>query len=75
MATLAELERFALNLPENQRALLAAQLLHSLSGVLYEDDHGLRQAMNRDRELDSTPSLGLSLGQLDRQIQARRQGA
>ena len=75
MATLSELERFALDLPENQRAVLAAQLLQSLSGVLHEDDDGLQQAMNRDRELDLNPSLGLSLEQLDRQIQARRQGA
>jgi hypothetical protein len=75
MATLSELERFALDLPENQRAVLAAQLLHSLSGVLHEDDDGLQQAMNRDRELDSTPSLGLSLEQLDQQVQSRLQGA
>ncbi len=75
MATLSELERFALDLPENQRAVLAAQLLQSLSGVLHEDDDGLQQAMNRDRELDSNPSLGLSLEQLDWQIQARRQCA
>ncbi len=75
MATLSDLERFALDPPENQMAVLAAQLLESLSGVLHEDDDGLQQAMDRDRELDSNPSLGLSLEQLDWQIQARRQGA
>jgi nucleotidyltransferase/DNA polymerase involved in DNA repair len=72
MSNLSEVERLVFDLPEAQRALLAAQLLGSLSPMLHDNDHGIQDALNRDREFDSAPSFGLSLDQLDQQIQGRR---
>jgi hypothetical protein len=41
------MELLALNLPESQRAKLAADLLDSLPGVLVDDDAGLAEALRR----------------------------
>jgi hypothetical protein len=72
MATITEVERLAFDLPEAQRAVLAAHLLDSLSPVLRDEDDGLQEALIRDRELDSNPSSAFSLEQLDHQIRSRR---
>jgi Putative addiction module component len=61
MATLIELEEQVLQLPEDQRAFLAAQLLESLPAMLHDDDAGVAEAMRRDAELDRDPSSGMSL--------------
>lgn len=60
MATLAEIEPLALNLPESQRARLAADLLDSLPGVLVDDDDGLAEALRRSDEMDRDPAASLS---------------
>jgi len=60
MATLAEIEPLALNLPESQRAKLAADLLDSLPGVLVDDDEGLAEALRRSDEMDRDPAVCLS---------------
>jgi putative addiction module component (TIGR02574 family) len=67
-----ELEKLALELPEKQRAELAASLLDSLPGVLTDDDEGVSEALRRDRELESGHSSGLSIEQLDALIHSRR---
>ena len=72
MATIIELEKLALDLPENQRALLAAHLLGSLAPVLHDEDDGIAEALLRDAELTTDPALGMSLEQLDQQIDQRR---
>lgn len=72
MATIAEVEKLALDLPENHRAVLAAHLLGSLSPVLYEEDEGVGEALLRDAELDENPALGMSMKQFDEQIKSRR---
>lgn len=72
MATIVEVEKLALDLPENQRALLAAHLLGSLPAVLHDEDEGISEALLRDAEFDADPALGMSLEQLDRQIDQRR---
>jgi hypothetical protein len=72
MATIAEVEALAFELPEAQRAVLAEHLLSSLSPVLRDEDDGLQEALIRDRELDSKPSGALSLEQLDRLVRCRR---
>ena len=72
MATITDVERLAFDLPEAQRAVLAAHLLDSLSPVLRDEDDGLQEALIRDRELDSNPASALSLEQLDHQIRSRR---
>ena len=73
MATMIEVEKLALRLPEDQRAVLAAHLLGSLPAVLHDVDEGVAEAQRRDAELDANPSLGMSIEQLDRRIARRRQ--
>ena len=72
MSTIAEVEKLALDLPDSQRAVLAAHLLQSLPPVLHDEDGGLAEALRRDAEFDANPDLGISLEQLDQQIAARR---
>jgi len=70
--TITEVEKLALNLPENQRAALAAHLLESLPPVLHDEDEGTAEALRRDAELDASPSSSISLKRLDGQIERRR---
>lgn len=70
--TITEVEKLALDLPQDQRAVLAAHLLGSLPSVLHDKDEGIAEALRRDADLDANPSLGLSLEQLDQQIERRR---
>ena len=72
MATITEVEKLALDLPESERAVLAAHLLGSLPPVLHDEDEGITEALRRDQELDANSSLGMSAEQLDRQIKLRR---
>jgi len=72
MATISEIEKLALDLPENERAVLAAHLLGSLPPVLHDADEGIAEALRRDAELEANPSSGLSLEQVDQQIDRRR---
>jgi hypothetical protein len=72
MATIAEVEKLALDLPEGQRAVLAAHLLGSLPSVLHDEDEGIAEALRRDAELDANPPAGISLEQLDQQVERRR---
>ncbi len=72
VATIAEVERLALDLPESQRAILAAHLLGSLPSVLHDEDEGVAEAIRRDAELDANPLTGIALEQLDHQIERRR---
>lgn len=72
VTTIAEVEKLALDLPETQRAVLAAHLLGSLPAVLHDEDEGIAEALRRDAELDANPASGMSLEQLDQQIERRR---
>jgi hypothetical protein len=72
MATIVEIEKLALSLPEKERAALAANLLESLPGVLFDEDEGVAEALHRDSEIDANPDQIISLAQLDAQIQSRR---
>lgn len=72
MATIVEIEKLALSLPEKERAALAANLLESLPGVLFDEDEGVSEALRRDLEIDANPDQIISLAQLDAQIQSRR---
>jgi hypothetical protein len=70
--TITEVEKLALDLPDNQRAVLAAHLLESLPPLLHDVDEGIAEALRRDAELDASLSSSISLKQLDEQIQRRR---
>ena len=72
MATVIELEKLALDLPEKERATLAANLLESLPGVLSDDDEGVAEALRRDAEIELDPAKAISLSELDSQNQGRR---
>lgn len=72
MATIVEIQKLALNLSEEDRAALAANLLESLPGILSDEDEGIAEALRRDAEIDSNPDQVISLAQLDAQIQSRR---
>ena len=72
MATIAEVEKLALDLPETERAVLGAHLLGSLPSVLHDEDEGVAEALRRDAELEANSSLGMSLEQLDQRIASRR---
>ena len=72
MPTITEVEKLALELPDNQRAVLAAHLLESLPPVFHDIDEGIAEALRRDAELDASPSSSISLKQFDEQIQRRR---
>lgn len=68
MATIIEIKKLALDLPEQDRATLAANLLESLPPILSDDDEGIGEAMRRDAELDADPGRAISFAQLDSQI-------
>ena len=72
MATITEVEKLAFDLPDSDRAVLAAHLLRSLPSVLDDNDKGIAEALRRDAEFDANPDLGITLEQLDRQIRDRR---
>jgi len=72
MATIVEVEKLALDLPERQRAALAANLLESLPAILSDKDEGIAEALRRDTDLDANPDRAISLEQLDSKIQSRR---
>ena len=72
MATIIEIEKLALNLSANERAVLAAHLLGSLPPVLHDKDEGIAEALRRDAQLEANPSTSLSLEQLDQKIARRR---
>jgi putative addiction module component (TIGR02574 family) len=72
MSTILEVEKIALDLPEQERAKLAATLLDSLPGVPSDEDEGVAEALRRDAEMDSDPGQGISFAQLDSLIQGRR---
>ena len=72
MATIFEVEKLALDLPEHERAKLAANLLDSLPGVLSDEDEGIAEALRRDAEMNGDPNQAITLEHLDSQIQSRR---
>jgi putative addiction module component (TIGR02574 family) len=72
MATIGEVEKLALKLTEDERAVLAARLLGSLPPVLQDADDGIAEALRRDADLGANPSSGLSLEQVDQQVNRRR---
>jgi len=57
MATIAEVEKLALDLPKTERAVLAAHLLGSLPSVVHAEDEGIAEALRHDAEFEGNPSL------------------
>jgi putative addiction module component (TIGR02574 family) len=63
MATVIEIEKLALELSEQERAKLAADLLDSLPGVLSDEDEGIAEALRRDAEIESDPKQAITLSE------------
>jgi putative addiction module component (TIGR02574 family) len=61
---LAEVQRDALQLPDAERAALAAELLGSLPAILWEEDSGVAEAQRRLAEMAQDPSVGRSWEQI-----------
>lgn len=72
MATANEVEKLALDLAEGERVILATHLLKSLPAVLDDADEGMAEALQRDKDLDANPKLGISIERLDEQLRQRR---
>jgi hypothetical protein len=72
MATIIDIEKLALDLPEQQRATLAASLLESLPGILSDEDEGIAEALRRDAEINANSDQPISLAQLDSHIRNQR---
>jgi putative addiction module component (TIGR02574 family) len=69
---LIEVEKLALDLPERDRATLAAKLLKSLPSIVDDADEGIAEALRRDAEMDADPSLAISLEEFEASIRNRR---
>jgi putative addiction module component (TIGR02574 family) len=72
MSTILEVEKLALELTENERAELAAHLLHSLPPILIDEDEGVAEALRRDAEMEVDPSQIMSLSELEESIRNKR---
>ncbi len=68
MKTLSDLEPEVMQLPESERATLAAHLLVSLPAVLADDDEGRAEALRRDAELECDAKSGITLDELRRSL-------
>lgn len=60
MVTLKEIESLAFELPDSDRARLAACLLDSLPGALVHEDNGVDEALRRSEEMDRDASVCLT---------------
>ena len=72
MSTIIEIEKLALDLSEEERATLAANLLDSLPGILSEEDDGVAEALRRNAEIEANSSEAISLTELDSRVKDRR---
>jgi len=72
MSIYLDVERLALDLPERERATLAANLLDSLPGILSDTDEGVAEAIRRDAEIEADPAQTISLAELDSHTRGRR---
>jgi hypothetical protein len=68
--SLAELRKQALDLPENERALLAASLLETLPPI--ETEVSDEQALQRDADLDSGLATEISHEEFARRVKSER---
>jgi hypothetical protein len=63
VATVIEIEKLALDLSEQERAALAANLLESLPGILSHEDEGVAEALRRDAEIEADPNQAIESGE------------
>lgn len=68
--SLAELQKEALDLPENERALLAVSLVETLAPLDSEVSHD--EVMQRDADLESGRTIELSHEDFIRRVESER---
>lgn len=71
MTVIAEIEKLAFKLPDNDRAKLADRLIASLP-VDFIDEEEIQEALKRSREMDADPGRIITLEQLDEMIANRQ---
>jgi putative addiction module component (TIGR02574 family) len=64
MSKVSDIYSQVLDLPEDQRALLASDILDTLPANLSDDDDGLAEARRRSKEMDEDPSIGMTWEQI-----------
>lgn len=69
--TLEQLKSQLLELPQDQRAILAATLLGSLPAVLDDEDEGVSEALRRSNEMDEDPSTEMTWDEVKAGIRKR----
>ncbi|HEY0727215.1 MAG TPA: hypothetical protein VGD38_04040 [Pyrinomonadaceae bacterium] len=72
MSNVAEIEKLAFELTDQERAVLAAKFLQSLPPVLDDEDEGIAEALRRDAEMERDPSQRISLAELKALIKDRQ---
>ena len=65
---LKEVQDSAMQLPDAQRATLAAELLCSLPAVLMDQDDGIAEARRRSRELVENPAAACTWEEIRRDL-------
>lgn len=63
-----EIQSRAMELPDGERASLAAELLGSLPAILLDSDDGIAEARRRSRELKENPAVGCSWEEIRRDL-------
>ena len=58
--SIKDIQAVVMQLPEDQRARLAGELLTSLPAILVDEDDGIAEAKRRSKELDHNPDSGCS---------------
>jgi hypothetical protein len=71
MSVIAEAEKLALSLTDNERAKLAERLLMSLPEDFIDEDE-LEEALRRSREMDENPETVLSHDEFFKFFEDRR---
>ena len=64
MSKVSDIYSQVLNLPEDQRASLASDILDTLPANLSDNDEGLAEARRRSKEMDEDPSIGMTWEQI-----------
>lgn len=60
MSKALEIYHQVLDLPEDQRASLVADILDTLPASLSDEDEGLAEARRRSQQMDEEPNIGMT---------------
>jgi putative addiction module component (TIGR02574 family) len=71
MMSIEEIRNGAMELPQDERALLAASLLASLPAVLDDNDDGVSEARRRSLDLDENPTSGVTWDEISKGVRSR----